>query len=126
MARKLTTKVTEVVETKQDELFVRTAVPDSLEELASLYRERGSVYGDNYLHAGEVLLGLFPRGLSLNTAEDFNRLHLIVHMTSKLSRYCANVERTGKGHEDSLRDLAVYAMMTREADEIATATEKSG
>lgn len=100
-------------------------VPDFLESLSDIYRDRGATYGDNYLHAGEVLLGLFPRGLALRTAEDFNRFHLIVHIASKLSRYCQAFERTGGGHEDSLNDSAVYNMMLREFDEIA-AREKSG
>jgi len=36
-------------------------------------------------------------------------------MYSKLSRYCMNLQNGG--HQDSLDDLAVYAMLARECDE---------
>jgi len=97
----------------------RSFVPEALEKIASIYRDRNGTYGDNYLHAGEVLLGLFPHGLELKTADQFNRFHLVVHLASKLSRYCMTMELRGEGHADSLDDLSVYAQMLREFDALA-------
>ena len=48
-------------------------------------------------------MGLFPRGVVLDTAEKFNRFHLLVHIAGKLSRYCQQFDH---GHEDSLVDAA--------------------
>lgn len=59
---------------------------------------------------------MFPRGLSLNTAEDFNRFALFVQLMHKLTRY-AQALKTG-GHRDSLDDLSVYAQMLAAVDEM--------
>jgi len=87
---------------------------DFLVEIADIYRERKPLYGDNYKHVGKIMQGLFPAGLSLETEEDWNRLHLVFHLVSKLTRYSQNIKRGG--HQDSLDDLAVYAMLSRECD----------
>lgn len=99
---------------EQNRYPLMPSVSEMLADLAHIHRDRNSKYGDNYKHAGEVLMGLFPEGLILRTAKDFNRLHLIVHMAGKLSRYAMMMKRGG--HVDSLNDLAVYAMMARECD----------
>jgi len=93
-----------------------TKVPDKLESLASIYRERGGHYGDNYLHMGKVFMGLFPRGVVLDTEEKFNRFHFLVHLTSKLSRYTQMFEE--RGHPDSFDDLSIYAQMANEYDDL--------
>lgn len=93
-------------------------VPEMMREAADIHASRAPIYGDNYKHAGEVMRGLFPRGLTLNSEEDWNRIHLITHIVSKLSRYCQNMAMHGTGHADSLDDLAVYAIMARECDEM--------
>lgn len=90
------------------------SVPEMLRSAAEVFEQRNSAYSDNYKHAGEALMGLFPRGVVVQNAEEFNRLHLILHMYSKLSRYCMNLKNGG--HEDSLVDIAVYATMAREVD----------
>lgn len=89
---------------------------DMLREAAKIYEERKTVYGDNYKHVGKTLSGLFPHGIHIDSDDEveLNRLHLIMHMISKLSRYCQNASRGG--HVDSLDDLAVYAMMAQECD----------
>ena len=61
-----------------------------------------------------MLRAMFPDGIVLRSREEFNRLHLIVMMMSKLSRYAATTLKGG--HVDSLNDLAVYAMLARECD----------
>jgi hypothetical protein len=88
-----------------------------LADLGKIYDERGASYGDNYLWAGKRLSGYFPRGITLDSEEKFNRFHLFVHMDSKLSRYAQVMEKGGY-HADSLDDLAVYSQMLREFDEM--------
>lgn len=90
---------------------------DFLTEIADIYRDRRPMYGDNYRHVGRAMRALFPNGLVIAAGDEetFNRLHFVMHMYSKLSRYCMNLQRGG--HRDSLDDLAVYAMLCRECDE---------
>jgi hypothetical protein len=88
---------------------------DFLQEIAGIYRDRKPMYGDNYKHVGKIMQGIFYDGLKIETEEEWNRLHLVFHMVSKLTRYCQNVQKGG--HQDSLDDLAVYAMLARECDE---------
>lgn len=80
---------------------------------ADLFEERNKVYGDNFLHFGKVMKGIFPRGLVLETEADFNRIGLFVQVISKATRYGQSF---AKGHEDSLDDAAVYAIMLNEVD----------
>lgn len=94
-------------------------VPDMLKALAGIYRQRGSLYADNYLHFGKAMMAFFPRGLNLHTADDFNRFHLFVLMGSKLSRYAMML--TAGGHVDSLDDLSVYSQMLQQFDSLARA-----
>lgn len=57
--------------------------------------------------------GIFPKGLVLDTAEDFNRFCLYVQVISKATRYGQSFK---KGHRDSMEDMAVYAIMQAEYD----------
>lgn len=89
-------------------------VPEMLRDAAALYEERNKLYGDNYKRFGHIMLLLFPDGLSLETADDFNRYGVFVQVVSKVSRYAEQF--TAGGHPDSLDDNAVYAMMLQELD----------
>ena len=86
--------------------------PEILECAADTFKERNKLYGDNYLHFGEIMLALFPQGVKLMTAEDFNRFVLFTNCVGKLSRYAVNL--TNGGHQDSAHDLCVYAAMLEE------------
>ena len=86
-----------------------------LEAKAQLYAERNKLYGDNYKRFGPIMVLLFPGGVTLATAEDFNRFGIFVQLVSKMTRYSENFTRGG--HDDSLDDTAVYAMMLRELDQ---------
>lgn len=88
------------------------SVPELLESAAATYRQRNAQYGDNYKHFGPAAAALFPQGLTLRTADDWNRLGLFVHAFAKFSRYAANFSRGG--HQDSAHDLSVYAAMLEE------------
>ena len=91
-----------------------SSVPEMLEELAELYRERNKQYGDNYKTHGDVMMALFPNGIKLKKPIDFNRYSCFKEMVTRLGRYAHNYDNGG--HEDSLRDISVYAQMLRELD----------
>lgn len=90
------------------------SVPQALADLSKLYEERNALYRGNYLHFGTTLVGLFPEGITLKTAEEFNRFALFMQIIHKQSRY-ANAILTG-GHADSLDDTSVYSQLLREFD----------
>ncbi len=89
---------------------------DNLQDAANIYKERNKIYGDNYKVVGEVMKQLFPNGVELKTAQDFNRWHLLELLVVKLTRYCNNWKEGG--HEDSIVDLGVYAFMVQEVDQL--------
>lgn len=80
---------------------------DILADMADTYRERNKVYGDNYKRVGDVMMALFPDGVKVENAHEFNVWHLFELMIVKLTRF-ANSELS---HVDSIHDLAVYAAM---------------
>ena len=84
-------------------------VKEAMEESIKVYEERQQQYGNSYQAVGQIMQILFPGGLNgslLNHA----RLHLIGWIVGKLCRYAVSV-RSGTNVDDSLKDLAVYAMM---------------
>lgn len=91
-----------------------TFVPEQLHKLAELYEQRNALYGDNYKRFGSIMTVLFPEGLTLQSADDWNRIGIFVQKMAKVTRYAANF-RNG-GHVDSLDDLSVYAQMLQELD----------
>jgi hypothetical protein len=85
---------------------VKTAA-EILEEMANTYRERNAVYGDNYKRVGDVMKALFPNGVAINTAAQFNVWHLFELIVVKMTRFA----NSGLSHQDSIHDLGVYAAM---------------
>ena len=92
-------------------------VPDMLRDAANIYEERNKLYGDNYKRFGYIMKELFPQGLKLEGPDDFNRYGVFVQVVSKITRYAENFTRGG--HADSLDDMAVYAMMLQELDNMS-------
>lgn len=90
-------------------------VPELLVKAADLYRERNSLYKDDYKKIGNIWRELLPEGANLKTTADFNRFSLMLMILAKVSRYARNFN--DGGHDDSLNDLAVYAMMLKEVDD---------
>lgn len=82
---------------------------------AEIFKQRNSVYGNNYLNVGKCFVGLFPEGVQLKTADDFNRFHIFMLAVVKLTRY-ANNWSVG-GHLDSSDDAMVYMAMLSSIDE---------
>ena len=92
-------------------------VPDDLERMAELFRERNATYGSNYLDVGRIMEILFPNGIALKTAADHNRFHLFMLKIVKLTRYSKNYEEGG--HQDSIEDDIVYTAMVAALDRAA-------
>lgn len=98
-------------------------VTKQLRKAAEIYEERNALYGDNYKHFGEAVVGIFPRGVTLETVDDFNRFSIFMQMIAKATRYAQMFTRGG--HIDSLDDLSVYSQMLQELDhEISERGEK--
>jgi hypothetical protein len=91
-----------------------TVVPEFLRAAAGIYEERNVLYGDNYKRIGPIFELLFPNGVELKKADDFNRFAVFVQILGKVTRYAENFPHGG--HEDSLDDNAVYSMMLKELD----------
>lgn len=90
-------------------------VGQALADLGTLYAERNKLYKNNYKFFGDVLIGLFPTGLTLTSEADFGRFALFVHLVTKITRYAFMFPQGG--HIDSLDDIAVYAQMLQEYDQ---------
>lgn len=84
-----------------------------LQAAARTFKERAAVYRDNPVRYGNAMLALFPNGLQLNSAEDHHRFHLFALAVVKLTRYAVQWEN---GHQDSVRDAAVYLAMLEACD----------
>lgn len=80
---------------------------------AETYKERNKQYGDSYLRHAAVMKALLPKGVELNTSEDFNRFGVLNMMVSKLVRYTQNWYQP---HLDSIHDLGVYCFIGQELD----------
>lgn len=93
------------------------SVPTRLRAAADLFEERNAAYGGNYLTMGAVMSAIYPQGLTVKTQEEWTRLMLQVLRVMKETRYAQNFQKGG--HEDSLDDLAVYALMAAETDDLA-------
>jgi hypothetical protein len=89
--------------------------PDQrLTDLADLFHVRNQQYGDSYLGIGPVMAAIFPAGLKLSSADDWNRFFCFFMCIGKLHRYAMKFD-TG-GQQDSLDDTAVYAQMLAYVD----------
>lgn len=88
-------------------------VPEILEAGAATYRERNKVYGDNYKHFGQAILSAFGGAIPrIETAEEANRLGVVVQCIGKMTRYCQSFK--DGGHLDSAHDAVVYSAMLQE------------
>lgn len=85
---------------------------DLLNEAAKTFQERTAQYGTLYKASGPIYAALFPDGLALKTPKDFVRFGLLNHTINKIARYARAMPEGG--HEDSARDLTVYAAMLQE------------
>ena len=100
--------------TRLDKGYAMKTVPEMLEEAAELFKHKNTMYGSSYQITGKLLDILFPFGLTLNNIEDYNRFSVFTLMLGKIARYVNTWE--GGNDEDTLTDLAVYAVMLQELD----------
>ena len=90
-------------------------VAAELKAKADLFNERAALYGDNYKRFGPIMKQLLHvQMLDPMDAHAMNRLGIFVQIVSKITRYGENF--TAGGHNDSLDDIAVYAMMLKSLD----------
>lgn len=93
-----------------------------LEQAAKTYEERNEIYKDNYYYVGHILSMLFPNGLTIKYADDWNRIQLIILNVVKQTRYAQQFNNGG--HQDSIRDQIVYGAMLEEMDGVINARKK--
>lgn len=91
-------------------------VSQFLHDLAKIFEERNRLYGDSYKQLGMALYAVLGP-VELRTPNDIDRFLIFANVYGKMERYAANFRKGG--HDDSLDDAAVYAMMLKELDEIA-------
>jgi hypothetical protein len=101
---------------KTTEVRKLDSVAENLSELIQIHEDRAHLYGNDYLTGATSIMGLFPRGVEARTPRDAIRLGLIYQLHAKLLRYCYRFN--DGGHEDSLDDIAVYAQMLKNVDEV--------
>lgn len=92
--------------------FLQEAIQTRVER-HKIYQDE--TYGGAYKQHGHVMAALFPNGTSALSALDQSRLANLNMIVGKLVRYCSNFN--DGGHDDSMKDLAVYTQMQRELDE---------
>ena len=90
-----------------DELKGPTA-KHRLLDLGKLNEGKANEYGP-FERLGEILATMFPNGVALGTAADFNRFALLVQIVNKLNRNAQYMPT--QVHPDSLDDIAVLSMM---------------
>lgn len=90
-------------------------VADELVSKAKLFAQRAALYGNNYVRFGPIMAQLMAtQKLDPASEKDMARFGVFVQVVSKITRYAENFNRGG--HDDSLDDIAVYAMMLKALD----------
>ena len=94
-----------------DDKPTKQLVPESplmsLQAAMDIMRERNANYKDNHVVVAAVMKALFPKGIVLETSEDFQFWHLFELLIVKLTRYT----NSDLKHRDSIQDLINYAAM---------------
>lgn len=98
---------------------MKKTIEEIFDEMKRTFAERNKAYGDSYRVTGNVLAAMFPRGLALNTPDQWNRFGAFYMVVCKMVRYAETL--SDGGHVDSAHDSAVYSaileQLTREAHE---------
>lgn len=98
-----------------DSAMNKSFVARELEEKAALFEQRNALYGNNYLRFGPIMSQMLAgQTLDCNDPKVMNRIGIFVQITAKMTRY-GNMFTAG-GHDDSLDDISVYAMMLKQID----------
>jgi hypothetical protein len=86
---------------------MKTDAAEILALAANTFRERNAMARDNYKVVGRLLEALFPEGLKVESAHDWERLNILLSILGKLTRYTQSWKEGG--HEASLLDIPTYA-----------------
>lgn len=84
-----------------------------MRRMIETYHERRGTYGPSEQRFGEIMVAMFPDGLTLNTKHDWVRYGLFHQIVGKLSRY---VKDFANPHVDSVHDIGPYAAMLEAED----------
>jgi hypothetical protein len=116
MRKKINAKGLEALQHLENSSVRKTAF-EILDEAAKTFKQRNSLYKDNYKHSGNAFLSIFPgrKMPVVKNERDANRLILLQMAVGKLMRYAYNFEEGG--HQDSVHDAAVYCAMLEELTE---------
>ena len=80
---------------------------DILESGAATHRAKNAEYKDANVLVGKIMELLFPNGVKLRTAAEFEKWHLFELLIVKLTRFVTSELE----HQDSIHDLMIYAAM---------------
>lgn len=95
----------------------KETVSESMTNAAELFFRKNKDYGDSYKRTGEIMTMIYPNGINLKTAEDFNQYNVLTIMIGKIVRYTNTKGSDVINHEsvkDTLTDLGVYAFMLKD------------
>lgn len=95
-----------------DEAEHSPAAPMLRRSLAT-YAERRGTYGASEQRWADMMLGLFPKGLTITDRSDWVRFGIFAQIGSKLCRYTENFFQP---HIDSMHDLQPYSAMLEAED----------
>ncbi len=90
------------------------SILDIMAQATATWAERDKIYGDSYKRHGNVMKALLPKGIELNSIDDFNRFGTLNMIVSKLVRYTQNWYEP---HIDSIHDMGVYCFINQHLDE---------
>ena len=90
-------------------------VEEILEQAKQTFKDKGKEYGHTYENFANVISALFPDGIYIIPGEEnkTNKIGIIFMIVHKIMRYCNSMP---DGHNDSLKDIIVYAAMMEEID----------
>ena len=91
----------------------KVTVTELMEDAICLFTERNLAYGESYRRFGPIMKALFPNGVTITTADDWNRMGVFFHIVDKLSRYSRDHKT---GHIDSMKDIGVYSTILQQLD----------
>lgn len=92
------------------------SVIEILEEAKKIFEEKDKLYGSAYKRHGNLMITIFPDGITLNTAEDFERFYLFTMIANKMNRYASHLSMKTDG-QDTTRDIGIYSFMLKEIEE---------
>jgi hypothetical protein len=85
----------------------------NLEDAIEIFKTRNARYKDSFSRWGPVFQALFPDGIEIHSADDWNRITCLGHLIDKLIRYTTFFDEP---HADSILDLGNYAFILRGLD----------